>query len=573
MTGAAPIPFLQESIILLTTAGVLVPLFARLKLSPVLSYLLIGMLVGPYGFILLMEPGSWLSYASITSVDQVKALAELGVIFLLFVIGLELSPQKLWSLRKLVFGIGTLQVLISGLAIGAVAYGFGNSLRNSVLLGSCLALSSTAIVMQLLEEMRRTATPVGRHSFAILLFQDIAVVPILVLVGVFAAGADANVLGLLGAALGKAVIAILGIGLLGYYGLRPLFKLASGAIGAEAFLAVALLAAVGTAALTGMAGLSMALGAFLAGLLLAESEYSHAIETYIAPFKGLLLGLFFMSVGMSLDVRTVLANLPILSISVVGIILIKALVIYCLLRLFGQTRAVALECGLLLGQAGEFAFVIVGMALALGLMEARVGQFMLIVACLSMLATPLIAALAPKLAAKLAPQQIAANVGDELAGISGHVIIASYGRVGQLLGAVFDREKISWLAMDHDAAHVTKARAQSKPVYFGDATRADMLAHMHPESAQAVVVALDNSKAATHTLIALRAQYPDLPIFVRARDVAHLAGLRAAGATDVVPDTLEASLQLAKRVLAGLGIAEDEVDHRLDLLRHEFAPQ
>lgn len=574
MAGSAPIPFLQESMILLTTAGVVVPLLARLKLSPVLSYLLVGVLVGPFGLILLDGPDSWLQYIAVQDVKAVAALAELGVIFLLFMIGLELSPKKLWALRRQVFGIGVLQVFFTGAVIAAIASFFGNTPNNSILLGACFALSSTAVVMQLLAEKRQTATPMGRASFSILLFQDIAVVPILVFVSVLGAGAVDSLWLSMGLALGKAVVAIVLLAGFGYFLLRPLFRIASGAIGAEAFFAVALLAAVGTAALTGMVGLSMALGAFLAGLLLAETEYSHAIETYIAPFKGLLLGLFFMSVGMSLDLRAVYAQLPILSASVVGIIAIKALIIYLLLRLFGQPRAVAVESGLLLGQAGEFAFVIVGMALTLNLMDADVAQFMLIVAGLSMLVTPLVALLARKLAAHFEVGERSATPvpDDEFAGIAGHIIIASYGRVGQLLGEVFDRENIPWLAIESDSSRVAAARAKGKPVYFGDSTHPAMLAKLHPESAQAAVVALDDGKSAALALGGLRQLSAELPVFVRARDVRQLAALRAAGATDVIPDTLEASLQLAGRVLSGLGVADDDVAHRLDLLRHELLP-
>jgi CPA2 family monovalent cation:H+ antiporter-2 len=574
MAVGATIPFLQESMILLTTAGVVVPLLARLKLSPVLSYLLVGLVVGPSGLILLGDPGGWLQYVAVQDVKTVAALAELGVIFLLFMIGLELSPKKLWALRRQVFGLGLLQVVTTAIFIAAIASLFGNSPNNSILLGACFALSSTAIVMQLLAEKRQTATPVGRYSFSILLFQDLAVVPILVFVSVLGAGAVGSLWLSMGMALGKALVAIVLLAGFGYFLLRPLFRIASGAIGAEAFFAVALLAALGTAALTGMAGLSMALGAFLAGLLLAETEYSHAIETYIAPFKGLLLGLFFMSVGMSLDLRAVYAQLPILSVSVVGIIAIKALIIYLLLRLFGQPRAVAVESGLLLGQAGEFAFVIVGMALTLNLMDADVAQFMLIVAGLSMLATPLVALLARKLAEQLEVGERAATPvpGDELSGIAGHIIIASYGRVGQLLGEVFDRENIPWLAVDSDGGRVAAARAKGKPVYFGDSTNVAMLTKLHPESAQAAVVALDDSKLAALALQALRQISAELPVFVRARDVSQLPVLRSAGATDIVPDTLEASLQLAGRVLTGLGLSADDVDHRLDLLRHELVP-
>jgi len=572
MSAAHALPFLKETMILLTTAGIIVPLLQRLRIGPVLSYLLVGMLVGPFGLILLSAPGGWLDYVSITSTKEVAELAELGVVFLLFMIGLELSPRRLWSLRHQVLGLGFMQVLVSASVITLIAQAFGNSLSNALLLGACLSLSSTAIVMQILSERRLVATPMGRSSFAILLFQDLAVVPILVLVGVLTGDADGGVAAALGLALGKALLVVALISVLGYLFLRPLFRLASNAIGAEAFLAVALLSAVGTAAATGMAGLSMSLGAFLAGLLLAESEYSHAIETYLAPFKGLLLGLFFISVGMGLDIRQVWQVLPMVSASVIGLITIKAVIVYLLQRAFGMSQPEAMESGVLLGQAGEFGFVIVGMALTAGLLQADVAQFMLIVIGLSMMITPMLAALASKLAQRLSQRgdiqahEVSAINHD----LSGHVIIISFGRVGQLLARVLDSEQVPWLAIDSNASRVETARARHQPVHYGNALNVDMLRHLHPAQAQALVLALDEADVTAQVLKLIRAHWPALPVYVRARDVPHVTQLRTLGATDVVPDALESGLQLAGRVLSGLGVPDDDVGQRLSLIRHDL---
>lgn len=559
------IPYLREVMLFLVAAGIVVPLLHRLRVSPVLGYLLVGFLIGPHGLGLLAADWPALEMLTITDLDGVRHLAELGVVFLLFVIGLELSFERLWAMRRLVFGLGSLQVLVSAVAIAGVAAGFGADAAAATLIGASFALSSTAIVMQLLAERRQLGTPLGRTGFSILLLQDLAVVPILFLVGVLGAGAGASVGTSLALALGKALLAMVAIYLVGRLALRPLMRTVARTRSPEMFMAAILLVALGSAALTGAAGLSMALGAFMAGLLLAETEFRHEIEVDIEPYKGLLLGVFFISVGMAIDVGVIVAHaLPLLA-AVVGLMLGKALLIAALCRAFGMSRALSLETGLLLGQAGEFAFVVVVLAQQLSLLDPAVAQFMLTVAGLSMVLTPMVASLARGWAVRL--ERRAAS-GDEinnleLAEVDGHVVIAGFGRVGHALARVLDVEHLDYVALDLDADHVAQQRAKGRPVFYGDASRLDMLKRTRIDQARALVVTMDNVNAADHIVRAVRDFAPDLPIYARARDGTHARRLLEHGASQVVPETVEASLQLAARVLAGTGMSEEAVEQRI----------
>ena len=566
----AGIPYLREAIIFLVAAGVVVPLLHRLRVSPVLGYLIVGGLIGPFGLGLWASSHPSLATIVITDLDGVQALAELGVLFLLFTIGLELSLDRLWAMRRLVFGLGSLQVLVTGGVIGVIAWQFGNSGAASIVLGACLALSSTAIVMQILLQSRRLATPLGRASFSILLMQDLAVVPILFVVGVLGAKVEGDVGVALALALGKAVLAIGAIYLAGRLLLRPVLRLVAQARSPEMFMAAILLAVVGIATLTGLAGLSMPLGAFLAGLLLAETEYRHEIEVDIEPFKGLMLGLFFMSVGMGIDWRVVADEPGWIAVGVVGLFALKAAITAGLCVAFGMPRAVALETGLLLGQGGEFAFIVVGLAVSLALLPSDVGQFMLIVTGLTIMATPLVATVARRLAARLARHETASADGGDLDGVAeidGHVIVAGLGRVGRIVAATLQAEAVAFLALDNDPSAVARERAEGVPVFFGDASRLEMLVRAHVERAGAVVVTLDDPASAERIVTAVHGAWPEIPIYARARDAAHAARLLAAGASVAVPLATEASLHLAGRVLVGLGIGEDAVSRRLDHLR------
>ncbi len=550
---------LREVIVFLVAAGVVVPLGSRLKISPVLGFLIVGLVIGPHGIARFADTLPWLAYAAFTEPDAVRALAELGIVFLLFMIGLELSIDRLWAMRRLVFGLGGAQVVVTGAIIAVIASLFGNPLPVATVLGAGFALSSTAIVMQVLAENRRLGTRTGRTTFAVLLFQDVAVVPILFLVAAFAGQSDRSVLLAFASALGQALIAVAVILVIGRLAIRPLFRFIGGAASREMFLALVLLVIVGTALATEKAGLSMALGAFLAGLLFSETEYRHAIEVDIEPFKGLLLGLFFVSIGMSVDIAQVAERPLWLIAAVVGLFLIKSPIVYALARLFGEPRSVSLEAALLLGEGGEFAFLVIAVASSVGLLPADTVQFMLIVAGLTMILTPLVANLARRLARGVEAWEIRrgqpdADLPTEL---SGHVIIVGYGRVGQMLGSLLDEQELFYVALDANAGLVAQFRADGASIFFGDASQPDLLRKFGAEDAAALVITMDSPQAAEQVVTAAREHWPDLAIYARARDIDHATRLIGQGASHAIPETTEASLQLSEMVLAGAGIPDD----------------
>ena len=560
---------LREVLVFLAAAGLVVPLFRRIRVSPVLGYLVVGLVIGPFGLARFTGDYPLLAHVVISDLEGVRALAELGVIFLLFMIGLELSLDRLWGMRRLVFGLGGLQIVLTGTIIAAIASAFDNSLPAAIVLGAGFALSSTAIVMQLLGENRRLGTPAGRTAFAILLCQDLAVLPILFLVGALAAKGGQSPAIAFALAAGQAISAVVLILIAGRLILRPLFRFAGSAASREMFLALVLLIIVGTALLTEMAGLSMALGAFLAGLLFAETEYRHAIEVDIEPFKGLLLGLFFVSVGMSIDLTQVAANPFWLAASVVGLFLVKGPIIFALTRLFGEPRSVAAEVALLLGQSGEFAFLVVGMAFSLGLMPQETAQFMLIVTGLTMTVTPVVAYFARSLAAGMeATAARDVEPGENVAAnLTGHVIIVGYGRVGQLLGSVLDTQELPHIGIDIDANLVARFRSVGAGIYFGDASQPEILHRFSPGEAAALVVTMDNPLPAEAIIRAARKHWPDLSIYARARDIAHARHLVDCGANHAIPETMEASLQLGEMVLIGAGLPISAARHLIDIRR------
>ena len=560
---------LREAMIFLVAAGVVVPLFNRLRVSPVLGFLIIGLLIGPHGLARFVDTAPWIGYAVINDLDGVRALAELGIVFLLFMIGLELSVDRLWAMRRMVFGLGGAQVVVTGAAIAMIASFFDNTLPAAMVLGAAFALSSTAIVMQLLAENRRMGTATGRTSFAILLFQDLAVLPILFLVGALAAQSDRSMLLAFAWAIGQALIAVAIILVIGRLVIRPLFRFVGSAASREMFLAFVLLVIIGTALATKHVGLSMALGAFLAGLLLAETEYRHAIEVDIEPFKGLLLGLFFVSVGTTIDITQVAAKPLWLIASVAGLFLVKVPIVYILARVFGEPRSVALEVGLLLGQGGEFAFLVVGMAFNLGLLSNETAQFMLIVTGLTMLVTPPVAHAARKVALVTEAREAQRGLRDvDLpSDLADHVIVVGYGRVGQLIGSVLDSQKVPHVGLDIDASLVANFRKKGAGVFYGDASQPDMLRKFAAERAAALVVTMDSPHAAELVVEAARRQWPDLTIYARARDVGHAKRLIAHGANHVIPETTEASLKLGEMVLMGAGIPSAAACHVIETRR------
>jgi monovalent cation:proton antiporter-2 (CPA2) family protein len=565
------LPFIEELALFLVSAGIVVPLFKRLSVSPVLGFLLVGVAVGPFGLGRLVAEDSLWNYAVIRDLATTRTIAEFGVAFLLFIIGIELSPQRLWAMRRLVFGLGGLQVALSAAAIAAALLALGLPLGTAATIGGCLALSSTAVALQLLTEQGRLGTGLGRASFAILLFQDLVVIPMLLLLTLLAAQ-SADGIGwalLLGIAKALGVVALLFVG--GRLLLRPLFRLVSAAHSSDLFMACALLVVIATSIVTHAAGMSLALGAFLAGMLLADTEFRHEIGMLMEPFKGLLLGLFFMSVGMMIDVVAVAADIGWIVVLVLALVTIKAAIIVVLARLFGWPLATAIEMGFLLGPAGEFGFVLIGVAALAGLVPTPVQQMFLVVVGAGMIAAPLLALAGRRLGdivARRQPETPAHHA--EIPAMDGHFVLAGYGRVGQLLREILDAEQLAYIAVDRDERLVADARRAGQEAFVGDAARLDFLARLGLDAAQALVVTTDEPEANARIVKAVRSRWPELPILVRARDQRQAADLLAAGATAVVPETLEAALELAELSLRTGGMPEDAARQLIDRRRSQI---
>lgn len=424
--------------------------------------------------------------------------------------------------------------------------------------------------MQLLIEKGRLTTPVGRSVFSVLLMQDLAVVPILFVVGVLGtAAAGEGILADLGLALGEAVLTVVVIYAVGRLVLRPVFHLIAQTGSREAFIAMIVLVALGTAAVTGIVGLSMALGAFLAGLLIAETEYRHQVEVDIEPFKGLMLGLFFMSVGMGIDWRVLVRSPFWVAASVVGLITLKAIINIGLFLLWKSPRYRAIEAGILLSQAGEFAFIVVGLAMGLGLVPDPTGQFMLIVASLTMILTPALEIVARKLGSRIEERSICGDTArpEVVDDLEDYIVIAGFGRVGRMIASILDREGLPYIAIDNDPAVAGSARSTGLPVRYGDASRIEVLQAARVSHATALVVTLGDELPTETLTTRMREAASHVPLFVRARDGDQAQRLTTAGATAAVPETIEASLQLAARVLEGCGLADDVIQRRLQLER------
>jgi CPA2 family monovalent cation:H+ antiporter-2 len=558
--------WLKDVLVFLVAAGLIVPLFHRARVGAVLGFLLIGVAVGPYGFGALAADMPWLRYLTIEDRARVNPFAELGVMFLLFLIGIEMSVERLWSLRRFVAGIGSTQFLLSAAVLGLALSMVGASTNAAIILGLGLAMSSTAVVMQLLEEQGRTATPLGQVAIAVLLFQDLMVAPVLFGAEILARGGDVA-FGLAKAVL-QAAVAIAAILIAGRFLLRPLFNVAGRTGSRELIMAMTLLLVVGVATVTGYAGLSTALGAFLAGVLLSETEYRHQVEIDVAPFKGLLVGLFFITVGMSIDVRAVWSGIGAILLAVAVLLAIKGLILFTACRLFRVTLGVAVEEAILLAQGGEFAFIVIALGRSTGLVPAELAQAATAVVGISMVLTPFLAIGARALAGRM--QHIEHRdrmpTGEE-AEATDHVIIGGYGRVGQVVGRLLRAENVPFVALDSNAEIASEAARCGEPVFFGDAARHDFLRRAGAAGARAFVVTVNAPSAAERMVAAARKERPDAPVFARARDPAHAVRLLQLGAIEVTPEAVEASLQLGARVLEGLGVPPEAIARRLDDMR------
>ena len=570
-------PFLREILLFLILAGILIPTLQRLRINQVLGFLAVGTLLGPFGVALSAGQFPWLGWITFPSGEGVSMLAEIGVLFLMFMIGLELSAARLWALRRWVFGAGSLQVLASAALIGAaVVLVLDAPFATAVILGLVLALSSTAVVMQLMSEQHSTGTRLGQAVFAVLMLQDLAVVPILILIGALARGSGDGAVMLAVVTVAKAGGAIALIYLVGGRVIHPLFKAFARHRQPDVFMALILLSTFGIAALSAAAGLSMALGALIAGLLLAETEFKHEVELMIEPFKGLLMGLFFMTVGMQMDTRQVVEAPLWLAGAVLGLVAIKALVIAVIFRVGRLPWPKAIEGGLLLGQGGEFAFIVIGFAVSAKLLGPGLAARAMLAVGLSMFVTPLLARLGRAIGerAQRSEQAQAASADEEALGSArGRIIIAGFGRVGQQLARLLAAQRIDYIAFENDAKLVSKLHAQGVPVYFGNAARCELLRRVHAEEAPAIVLTMDHPASALQAVQGIRRDFPHVPLFVRSRDEKHARILKQAGATVVVPETLEASLQLSAFVLEAMGLDERVVDDIVDRERDLFVSQ
>lgn len=547
--AASPAPMLFELLIFLCAAVIGVPLFRRLGLGSVLGYLVAGLVIGPYGLGL------------ISDVDSLLHFSEFGVVLLMFIIGLELQPKRLWLLRRTVFGLGGAQVLVTGLVLGGLALAAGLSWAAAAIAGFSLALSSTAFVLQMLGERNELVLRHGRAAFGVLLFQDLAVIPLLALVPVIG-GSSAASSGDFWPQFLKIAAALALVFGLGRYAIRPLFRQVASARTPEVFTAAALLVIVGAALLMDAVGLSMSLGAFLAGVLLADSEYRHQLQVDIEPFKGLLLGLFFIAVGMSVNLTLLLESpVPLLAMAA-ALIVVKAVLLYGLARIMGYEHASARPLAVALAQGGEFAFVLFALAQTSGALAPDEVQRMILVVTLSMMATPLLYNAQAKLA-----QRNTEPVFDTIDAPEHPVIIAGFSTFGQIVGRILRVRKIGFTVLEKDHSQVDFVRRFGSKVYYGDASRLELLRAAHADKARYIVVTISDPQASLQVVQTVRRHFPNLTIFAAASSRRHVLQLADLGVRNIVRRSYNSSLEMTKRLLIESGVEEAEVERTVAVFR------
>ena len=540
----------SDALVILAAAGIVIPTFARFRITPIIGFILVGILVGPYGLARFAAEWPWLKYLSIADPAAIAPIAELGVILLLFSIGLELSFGRLWRMRKRLVGFGGAELLGSAAIIAFALFMAGNSFNAALGLGLALALSSTALVLPI----AGPNTPVGKLALAMLLFEDIALVPIIFLLGALAAPAGADGLVHLGTVLGQGALLIVVMMALGWFLLPSLFAQAARTKSPELFLSASLLIAIVASLATMAVGLSPIVGALFAGLLIAETPYAHEVEAVTLPFKGLALGVFLITVGMSLNLDLLAANWFKMLLATATVVFIKSVVTMALLRAGRVQRGLAAETSVLMASPSETTLIVLGAAAAGGLINQNAANFWQVVTAIGMTITPLLARIGHSIARRLDLREAAAKPATPVPEEK-HAILIGYGRVGQMVADMLETHNQPYLVLEADVDQADQGVRAGRPVRFGDASRTRTIEALHPERASAVVLTMDDPVQNVRLTRWLRDHYPDLTIVARARDVDHAAELYRAGASDAVPDTLESSLQLSESVLVDLGVA------------------
>lgn len=559
-------PMLSDALVILGAAGLVIPVFTRFRITPVIGFILVGVLVGPFGLGRLVYDHPWLAHVTITDPEGLEPFAEIGIILLLFSIGLELSFGRLWAMRRLVFGLGSLELILIGAALTFALAAMGQPVPGALALGLALAMSSTALVLRITS----AKSPVGRAALSMLLFEDIALVPIIFLLGALAPIAgDDGFEGLL-STLSMGLAVVLGLLIVGRFMLPRLFALAARTKSPELFLAASLLVVILSALVTAAVGLSPIVGALIAGLLIAETEYHAEVESITAPFKGLALGVFLITIGMSIDFRVIGDNLGSILIATASVLALKATVTALLLRLMGAKRGTSAETGILMASPSETTLIVLTAAVSAQLIQPGTAQFWQIVTAIGLTITPVLAMVGRRLASRVDGVE---PVDPEMDADERRAIIVGFGRVGQLVADMLVKHGQPYIGVESDSDIVTEALRDGYTVTFGNAVSGDAMTRLGAENATAVILTMDEPVAAQRLVRKLRTQYPDLPIIARARDASHAAELYRAGATHAVPETLESSLQLSEAVLVDIGVPMGPVIVSIHEKRDELRDQ
>jgi CPA2 family monovalent cation:H+ antiporter-2 len=537
-------PALSDALTILGAAGIVIPAFARLRINPVIGFIIVGIIAGPFGLGALTGQYPWLEWFSITDPTGIEPFAELGIVLLLFTIGLELSFRRLVAMRRMVFGIGAAEMLLIAALIGGALALFGWPIQSAAWLGLALAMSSTALVLPI----SGTQGPVGRAALAMLLFEDLALVPMLFLIGA-TSGAAASSLGEVAL---RGSLVILAILVIGRFILPHLFAQAARSKKPELFLAISLLVVILAATVTASIGLSPILGALVAGLVIAETEYRSEVEVVIEPFKGLALGVFLITVGMKIDIQALIENWPALLGALAGVILVKAIVTGLLLRMAGARPGVAAETGVLMASPSETTLIVLGAAGVAGILTVDTVAFWSAATALGLTITPLLASLGRLMARRV---DRAALVEKDIGPTEGKTVIFGFGRVGRMVADMLQEHGRNYFAVDSDIDGFGEARKLGYSVLYGDVSRRELIEKLDLDKATAVVLTMDDPALTRRVAKRLRDEHPALPIIARARDADHAAALYRAGVTDAVPEALEASLQLSEAVLVDIGVA------------------